>query len=134
MAKNSKEAYKEANIEFLRDMAEQPGVKELCNGILYKVLSSGTGKSPNAGSVVSVLYKGSLINGKVFDDNTRGKVADAFRLRELIVGWQIALKNMREGDKWIVYIPSAYGYGQRGVHGIPGNSTLIFEIKLVKVN
>ena len=119
MAKNSKEAYKEANIEFLRDMVEQPGVKELCNGILYKVLSSGTGKSPNAGSVVSVLYKGSLINGKVF---------------ELIVGWQIALKNMREGDKWIVYIPSAYGYGPRGVHGIPGNSTLIFEIKLVKVN
>lgn len=134
MARNSKEAYKEANVEFLREVAGQPGVKELCNGILYRVVSSGSGKSPNAGSVVSVFYKGSLINGKVFDDNTRGKVADAFRLRELIVGWQIVLKNMCEGDKWVVYIPSAYGYGPRGVHGIPGNSTLIFEIKLVKVN
>lgn len=134
MAKNTKEAYKLANEQFLKETAELPDVKELCNGILYRVVSRGSGKSPNAGSVVSVLYKGSLINGKVFDDNTRSRVADAFRLRELIVGWQIALKNMREGDRWIVYIPAAYGYGPRGVHGIPGNSTLIFDIRLVKVN
>lgn len=134
MAKNSKEAYKIENEQFLKEIAGQPGVRELYNGILYRVVSSGTGKSPNAGSIVSVFYKGSLINGKVFDSNMSGKVPDAFRLRELIVGWQIALKNMKEGDKWTVYIPAAYGYGPRGVHGIPGNSTLIFEIKLVKVN
>lgn len=134
MAKNTKESYKLANEQFLKDISQQPDVREICNGILYRVVTNGSGKSPNAGSVVSVLYKGSLINGKVFDDNTRNRVADAFRLRELIVGWQIALKNMREGDRWIVYIPAAYGYGPRGVHGIPGNSTLIFDIRLVKVN
>lgn len=135
MAKNSKEAYKAANEQFLRDVAEEPGVKEIANGILYKELSSGNGgKSPSPSSVVSVYYKGTLINGKTFDDNTSSRVPDAFRLRDLIVGWQIALRNMKEGDKWRIYIPAAYGYGQRGVHGIPGNSTLIFDIKLVKVN
>ena len=134
MAKNSKEAYKAANDEFLKEMAGKPGVKELANGILYRVVSAGTGRAANAGRVVSVFYKGPPVKRQVFDDNTRGKVPDAFRLRDLIVGWQIALKNMREGDKWVLYIPAAYGYGSRGVSGIPGNSTLIFEIKLVQVN
>lgn len=134
MAKNSKEKYKEENVEFLRQMSGKPGIKELANGILYRSVSQGSGKSPNSSSIVSVYYKGKLINGKVFDDNTKGSVPDAFRLRDLIVGWQIALKNMREGDRWEVFIPAAYGYGSRGVSGIPGNSTLIFDIKLVKVN
>ena len=134
MAKNSKEEYKEENDKFLTYVAQRPDVKELYNGILYRVLASGSGKSPNAGSVVSVFYKGTLVSGRVFDSNMSAKVPDAFRLRDLIVGWQIALKNMREGDKWVVYIPATYGYGKRGTHGIPGNSTLIFEIKLVKVN
>lgn len=134
MAKNTKEAYKIENEQFLLEKATEPGVNELAKGILYKVISSGSGKQANAGSVVAVYYKGSLINGKTFDDNTRDKVPAAFRLRELIVGWQIALRNMREGDHWQIFIPAAYGYGSRGVSGIPGNSTLIFDIKLVKVN
>lgn len=134
MAKNTKEKYKEENIQFLAEIAEKPDVNPLANGIYYRVIKAGTGKSPNMGSIVSVFYKGSLINGKVFDENSKRPVPDAFRLRDLIVGWQIALKNMKEGDRWQVYIPAAYGYGPKGVPGIPGNSTLIFDIKLVKVN
>lgn len=134
MARNSKEAYKAENQLYLQEIASEAGVKELANGILYKVIASGSGKSPNPSSVVAVYYKGSLISGKVFDDNTRDRVPAAFRLRDLIVGWQIALRNMKEGDRWMVYIPAAYGYGARGVSGIPGNSTLIFDIKLIKVN
>ncbi len=134
MAKNGKEAYKAANEQFLKEMSARPDVRELTKGILYRVIASGSGKSPSASSVVSVYYRGSLVNGKVFDDNTRNKVCDAFRLRDLIAGWQIVLRNMCEGDKWEVFIPAAYGYGPRGVHGIPGNSTLIFEIRLVRVD
>ncbi len=134
MAKNNKDKYKEENTNFLAEIAEKPDVKQLANGIYYRVRKEGSGKSPNMGSIVSVFYKGTLINGKVFDDNTKRPVPDAFRLRDLIVGWQIALKNMKEGDHWEVYISAAYGYGSRGVSGIPGNSTLIFDIKLVKVN
>ena len=134
MAKKSNGSYKMANDSYLADMASRPGVRELANGILYKVLEAGSGKSPGAGSVVSVYYKGSLINGRVFDDNTGKRIPDAFRLRDLIVGWQIALRNMREGDRWQIYIPAAYGYGSRPVPGIPGGSALVFDVRLVKVN
>ena len=57
MAKNSKEEYKEENDKFLTYVAQRPDVKDLYNGILYRVIASGSGKSPNAGSVVSVFYK-----------------------------------------------------------------------------
>ena len=57
----------------------------------------------------------------------------ASRLRDLIEGWIIALQQMRPGDKWEVYIPAEMGYGKFSQPGIPGGSTLIFEIELVAV-
>lgn len=134
MAKNNKEKYRIENLEFLESKAEEAGVKSLAKGILYEVISSGSGKQANLRSIVSVFYKGELINGKVFDDNTKQGYPDAFRLNELITGWQIAIPQMKEGDKWRIFIPSELGYGKRGTHGIPGDSTLIFEIELVKVS
>lgn len=134
MAKNTKEKYKQENEEFLLDVAEREGVQELRKGILYEVLQTGTGRRATVRNVVSVYYKGSLINGRVFDDNTRQGYPDAFRLAGLIEGWQIAIPYMSEGDKWRIYLPSELGYGRRGTHGIPGDSTLIFEIELVKVS
>ncbi len=134
MAKNSKDKYRLENEVFLEDLVEEEGVKALSDGILYEVLEEGAGKQAQPNSVVSVYYKGSLISGKVFDDNTTQGYPDAFRLKDLIIGWQIALSKMKEGDKWRIYIPSEMGYGKRGTHGIPGFSTLIFEIELVKVS
>lgn len=103
-------------------------------GIYYKVIKKGNGGGvmPNRGSVVSVHYTGKLINGKTFD-NSRGGVPPAFRLRDLIPGWIIALQKMRVGDKWEVYIPAEQGYGRITMQGIPGGSTLIFEIELCNV-
>lgn len=117
---------------FLETIAQEPDTKKLA-GIYYKVIKSGNGPKPMRNSVVTVYYKGSLTNGKVFDDNTRQGYPDAFRLRELIVGWQMALTQMKTGDKWKVYIPAEYGYGKRAMKGIPKNSTLVFEIELVGV-
>ncbi|MCC8175151.1 MAG: FKBP-type peptidyl-prolyl cis-trans isomerase [Bacteroidales bacterium] len=134
MPRIDKKAYKAANEKFLADMANDPEVKSLPGGILYRAVEKGDGKSPSMMDVVSVYYKGSLIDGKVFDDNTSQGFPDTFRLRELIQGWQTALTRMREGDRWILYIPAAQGYGSRGDSNIPANSTLIFDIKLVKVN
>lgn len=132
--KNSKESYARENEEFLLAAARREGAKMLKGGVVYEVLATGTGKtSPMPGNVVTVYYKGSLINGKTFDDNTSQGYPDAFRLTDLIVGWQIALKEMKAGDKWRIYIPAKYGYGSRGTSGIPKNSTLIFEIELVSV-
>ena len=126
MAKFDKRRYAEENGRYLEDLAGKAGVNRLPNGVLYKVLESGEGKMPTLSDVVSVYYSGSLISGKVFDDS--------FRLRELIAGWQIALTRMKEGDRWMLYIPASQGYGSRGDSDIPGNSTLIFDIRLVKVN
>lgn len=134
MAKNNKEKYRIENLDFLENKKDEEGVKSLAQGVLYEVINSGDGKQANLRSIVSVYYKGELINGKVFDDNTKQGYPDAFRLNELIVGWQIAIPQMKEGDKWRIYIPSELGYGKRGTHGIPGDSTLIFEIELVKVS
>ena len=134
MAKNNKERYARENEEFLLELREQEGVHELPKGILYEVMQEGTGRQANSRCVVSVYYRGMLTSGKVFDDNTRQGYPSVFRLGGLIEGWQIALPRMHEGDKWRIYIPSESGYGKRGVHGIPGDSTLIFEIELVGIS
>lgn len=123
------------NEQFLESKKAEDGVSELRGGVLYRVLSSGDpdSKVPNPRSVVTCHYKGSTINGRVFDETFSKKVPAAFRVNELISGFQIALVNMHVGDHWEVYIPSEMGYGSRGAGDIPKNATLIFEIKLVDV-
>ena len=130
----AKQEYIAKNQAWLADKAKEPGVKALDGGIYYKVLKSGNkdGRSPNRGSVATVHYTGKTINGKTFD-SSRGGVAPAFRLRELIPGWIIALLQMHVGDKWEVYIPADKAYGRFNQPGIPGGSTLIFEIELMGV-
>lgn len=130
----SKGNYKEENIEFLRRKATEEGVHKTAQGILYEVLQSGSGPRATLRSIVSVYYKGMLINGYVFDDNTTQGYPDAFRLSDLIVGWQIALTQMCVGDKWRIYVPSQVGYGAMSVAGIPKHSTLVFEIELAGVS
>ena len=130
----AKQEYVEKNKQWLVEKAKEPGVKALGGGIYYKVMKSGSkdGRSPNRGSVVTVHYTGKTINGKSFD-SSRGGVAPAFRLRDLITGWIIALQQMRVGDKWEIYIPAEKGYGKLNQPGLPGGSTLIFEIELINV-
>ena len=84
-------------------------------------------------NVVTVHYRGTLINGKEFDNSRKRGYPEAFRLSDLILGWQIALTQMRIGDCWRVYIPQERGYGKRASGPIPGYSTLIFEMELVAI-
>ncbi len=125
-----KQDYALKNREWLEAKRQEPGVITLDKGVCYKPLKKGNGAQPNRGSVVTVHYVGKTINGKTFD-SSRGGVAPAFRLRELIPGWSIALTQMHVGDKWEIYIPAEQGYGRRSFPGIPGNSTLIFEVELL---
>ena len=129
-----KKQYFKANRRWLAEKAQEDGVLALPKGIYYKVLASGdpNGKRPNAGSVITAHYIGRTIDGKEFDRSQDG-VPMASRLRNLIEGWIIALQQMRPGDKWEVYIPAEMGYGKFSQPGIPGGSTLIFEIELVAV-
>lgn len=131
----AKQEYIDKNRQWLVEKAKEPGVKAIDKGILYKVIKNGNanGAKPNRGSVVTAHYVGKTINGKTFD-SSRGGVAPAFRLRDLISGWIIALQQMRVGDKWEIYIPAEQGYGKMNQPGIPGGSTLIFEIELLGVS
>lgn len=130
----AKQEYADKNKRWLTEKAQEPGIKALDGGLFYKVLKSGNGdgRSPNRSSVVTVHYTGKTINGKTFDSSRSG-VAPAFRLRDLIPGWIIALQQMHVGDKWEVYIPADKAYGKFSQPGIPGGSTLIFEIELINV-
>ncbi len=130
----AKAEYIEKNRAWLNAKAQEPGVKTLDGGICYKVLKSGNkeGRTPNRGSVVTAHYTGKTINGKTFD-SSRGGVAPAFRLHDLIPGWIIALQQMHVGDRWEVYIPAEKGYGKFNQPGIPGGSTLIFDIELIGI-
>lgn len=122
------------NETFLQELGKDPEMKKLYDGVYYKVIESGAGdKSPQQFSVVTCHYKGSLINGKVFDNSYERNCPEAFRCRDLIPGFTQALLHMKVGDHWIVYIPYDQGYGTRNSGPIPGFSTLIFEIELISI-
>ena len=131
---NKKELYKQQNDQFLESLSLDKEVYKLAGGIYYKVIESGSGKeTPRLNSIVSVHYKGTLINGREFDNSWKRNYPEAFRLNEVIEGWQIALQQMHVGDKWIIYIPYTLGYGTRSSGPIPAFSTLIFEVELLGI-
>lgn len=132
--KQNKQEYARKNAEWIEAKSREEGVLALENGVCYKILQSGpeSGRQPGMNNVVVCHYLGRTIDGKCFDTSLGGCPL-AIRMRELIEGWVIALKRMHVGDKWEIYIPSALGYGSMSQPGIPGNSTLIFEVELISV-
>lgn len=131
----AKQEYILKNKEWLAEKAKEEGVLPLPKGIYYKVLSAGdpNSKKPEPGSVITAHYTGRTINGKKFD-SSRGGTPLAVHLRDLIEGWIIAMQQMHIGDKWEIYVPAEMGYGKFSQPGIPGGSTLIFEIELLAIN
>lgn len=131
---SKKEQYKQQNEMFLSDLAGQEGIISLGGGVLYKVLENGEGRGTvTPRSIVTCHYKGSLISGKVFDNSWERSCPEAFRVSDLIEGFQMALCQMHIGDHWEVYIPWQKGYGKRSDADIPGYSTLVFEIQLLGI-
>ena len=127
-------AYKEANEAFLAEKAKEEGVVVLESGVMYRRLKEGHGtRRPSPSGVVYVNYTGRLIDGTVFDSTEGQPLPALFTVRDLIMGFQVALVRMREGDKLEVFIPAKWGYGSMKLDGIPAHSTLIFEIELVKI-
>ena len=124
----------ESNAKFLADFAKRPGVIKLPDGLMYRVLQSGSGPTVQKGSdVVTVYYRGALINGKVFDQ-TKPDEPRQFPAGALIPGWVEGLQLMKEGAKYTFYIPPKLAYGERGAGGKIGpEQALVFDVELVKV-
>lgn len=99
------------------------------SGLYYIIEEEGTGSYPNLNSVVRVNYKGSLLNGDVFEEGT----VKNYPLYVYIKGWQEGIPLLRSGGKGVLFVPSALGYGAEAKPGIPANSVLIFEIELLYV-
>jgi FKBP-type peptidyl-prolyl cis-trans isomerase FklB len=125
---------KEEGKKFLAENKTQAGITELPNGIQYKIIKQGTGIKPTVEDTIKVHYKGTTIDGNVFDDSySRGEPIE-FKLNNLIEGWKQTLVLMPIGSKWQIFLPSDYGYGDRGAGAnIPGGATLIFELELLDV-
>jgi FKBP-type peptidyl-prolyl cis-trans isomerase len=123
----------QANAAFLAANSKKPGVVTEPSGLQHRVIHSGYGKRPKATDLVTVNYKGILINGNVFDATEPGMPAQ-FTVNKLIPGWTEALQLMREGDEWEIVMPSNIAYGARGAGGvIPPNQTLVFDLTLISV-
>jgi len=132
--KDKIDANKKAGEKYRADNAKKAGVKSLKNGIQYRVISAGKGKSPTKEGEVTVHYKGMLINGTVFDSSYKREKPATFGLAGVIKGWQEVLPLMKEGDKWEVVIPPELAYADKGAGAAIGpGETLVFEIELVKV-
>ena len=118
----------------LAESASKEGVVSLPSGLQYKVITPGDGPSPLSTDRVKVHYKGTLVDGTVFDSSyDRGQPASN-NVTGFIKGWVEALLLMQVGSKWELTIPSKLGYGTRGSGAIiPPNSTLLFEIELLAI-
>ncbi len=99
-------------------------------GLYYEIITPGGSEKPAPSNEVRVKYKGTLLNGNVFDETT-GSETRNFILRTLIPAWQIGIPLVGRGGKAILYAPSALAYGSQRLADIPANSVLIFEIELV---
>lgn len=125
---------KKKGAAFLTQNKNQPGVKTLASGLQYKIERRGTGSVPKATDKVRTHYKGTLIDGTVFDSSyERGRPAE-FPVGGVIRGWTEALQLMPVGSKWTLYVPSQMAYGERGAgNDIGPNETLIFVIELLGI-
>jgi FKBP-type peptidyl-prolyl cis-trans isomerase FklB len=123
-----------AGQQFLAKNAKETGVVTLPSGLQYKIITPGTGDMPTANDTVTVNYEGKLIDGTVFDSSYKRGQPATFKVGQVIKGWQEALKLMKPGATWMLYIPAELAYGPQGSMGAIGpNETLIFKVDLISV-
>jgi FKBP-type peptidyl-prolyl cis-trans isomerase len=116
---------------FLETNRKNKEVVCLPSGLQYTVLKTGTGPKPGNGQMVTLDYRGTLIDGTEFERNDTGK----FSMDGVIKGWAEALKLMPVGSKWRLFIPADLAYGERGAgQSVPPGAALIFDVELLHIN
>jgi FKBP-type peptidyl-prolyl cis-trans isomerase FklB len=120
--------------KFLEENKKKEGVKTTASGLEYKVVKEGTGAQPKATDMVTVNYRGTLIDGTEFDSSYKRGQPATFPLNGVIKGWTEGLQLMKAGSKYQFFVPSSLAYGERAVGpDIAPNATLIFEVELLEV-
>ncbi|MDO5588043.1 MAG: FKBP-type peptidyl-prolyl cis-trans isomerase [Bacteroidales bacterium] len=122
-----------AGKEYLANNAKEESVKVTESGLQYLVVKEGNGKKPGPNDVVTVHYTGRLIDGTVFDSSVERGEPATFAVGQVIPGWVEGLQLMSEGSAYRLFIPSELAYGEHGTGPIQPNSTLIFDVQLLKV-
>jgi len=125
----------------LKEYATKNNIKYVVSplGVLVEVQNEGTGIKADAGKHAKLMYKGYLVNGKVFDANMgadakhKDPIDVAVGMHNTIPGFEDAMKYFGKGGKGRLLIPSVLAYGDREVPGMPANSNLIFDIEVVDV-
>ncbi|GAB4487155.1 MAG: macrophage infectivity potentiator Mip [Thermodesulfovibrionales bacterium] len=132
--KQAADRNKQEGEAFLAENKKKEGVITLPSGLQYKVLQDGSGKQPKDSDTVVTHYRGTLIDGTEFDSSYKRNQPATFPVNAVIPGWTEALKLMKEGSKWQLFVPSNLAYGERGAGAAIGpNATLIFEVELLSV-
>ena len=125
---------KNEEIKFLAENKKKEGVQVTESGLQYIIREAGNDIKPGPADTVYVHYKGTLTDGTVFDESPKNDEGIKMTLNRVIKGWTEGLQLIGEGGKMTLYVPSELGYGENGTRGIEPNSTLIFDVELVKVN
>jgi FKBP-type peptidyl-prolyl cis-trans isomerase len=118
---------------FLEKTEKEEGVKKTGTGLLYKIVTEGTGASPAATDRVKVHYTGTLIDGTVFDSSVKRDQPADFGLNQVIPCWTEGMQFLKVGGKAKLYCPSEIAYGERATGSIPPGSTLIFDVELLEI-
>ncbi|AZR82495.1 FKBP-type peptidyl-prolyl cis-trans isomerase [Thiomicrospira sp. S5] len=118
---------------FLAKNKKRDNVKVTKSGLQYRIIEPGKGATPKEDDVLTANYKGTLIDGTEFDSSYSRGTPIEFQMGDVIPGWGEALKMMKPGAKWEIFVPPSLGYGSKGAGDIIGpNETLIFTIELIK--
>lgn len=121
----------EAGDKYRKAFAKKSGVHKTESGLLYRIIKTGKGESPKVEDTVKVHYKGTLVDGTVFDSSyDRGEPIE-FQLSQLIPAWKEAIPMLKKGGEMEIVVPPELGYGNQPAGKIPAQSTLNFKIELL---
>ncbi len=124
---------KEKESKYLEENGKKEGVVTTESGLQYKIIEPGNDVRANLDDTVTVYYKGTLLDGTVFDEVAEDEEPISFMLGQVIKGWQEGMQLVGEGGKIQLAIPYELGYGTQSRPGMPACSTLLFDVTLVKI-
>ena len=128
------EKAKAAGKAYRAKAAAAPGAQALPSGVIINTIAAGTGAPPAAEDEVEVQYEGKLTDGTLFDSSIKRGQPATFKLNGVVPCWTEGLQHMSVGGKAVLICPPELAYGDAGrPPAIPGGSTLVFQVELLKI-